>query len=89
MNSTIQLIEKTSDLYKKRLVRAIRDSFQHGVYHHRDGESGFRIADVRFSKGQLQIRTSVFAGPWRVISDDEIDGFSDGYGRHVVASRRP
>jgi hypothetical protein len=85
----IKLIEITSDLYAKRLVREIRATFEHGVYV--DGnvtntETNPRVHSVSFSKsGAIAVETN--KGRFLVLPSQWEHAFFDGYGREIFASR--
>ena len=53
------LIEKTSALYKRRLVKEIRNSSEHGVYFHREGESnearGYALSEDEFREQGMEL----------------------------------
>ena len=67
----------------RRLARELNSAADgSGIY-----TGGRRFTRARFSKGSLHLREG--SGPWErleVVSDTQ---FSDGYGRSVVASRKP
>ena len=81
------LIEKTSPTYMRRLVKEIRRTLcRCGVYYHQDGMSfNARVGHVMFSNGMIHIKSHLWEG-WKAIQN--IDGFEDGYGQSVVASRQ-
>lgn len=82
MNNTIELIEKTSPTYLRRMAKEIRSAFKHGVYFHPAGMDGIRVTGVLFSNGMIHIQSHQWKG-WRGATD--IDSFFDGYGRRIVA----
>lgn len=74
----MKLLSKDSAIYKRRLVRAVLSARVHGVYY-----KGARIHNAKFSNGEIHIKES--GKPWIVAHD--VDSFSDGYGRDVVATQ--
>jgi hypothetical protein len=84
---TTNLIEKTDPTYLRRLAMEIRRTMSRsGVYYHQDGmEFNARVISVLFSNGMLHIKSHSWDG-WRGVQN--VDGFWDGNGEHVAASRR-
>jgi hypothetical protein len=74
-----KLIEKHSTKYARRMVAEIRKAFAHGVYY-----VGARVSAAKFSDGGVAIKTTMREQWWPVA---DLDGFQDGYGRNIVASR--
>ena len=79
------LIEKNSHTYLRRLAREIRSNFKHGVYYHAANGEVRRVNEVMASLGCIYIKSHTGAG-WLGVED--VDAFTDGYGRHITASRR-
>lgn len=73
-----KLIDTTSPTYQRRLVREIREAMQHGVYYaHR------RVYAVRFTAGGIYAEWGAGQGE----ASCDVNAFTDGYGRQIVASR--
>jgi hypothetical protein len=77
------LIEKTSDLYLRRLAKEVKTAASiKGAYYH-----GTKVFSARFSNSKVMIKTTgQVTADWTEASD--VDGFQDGYGSQIVASRR-
>lgn len=78
------LMDITDDRYKRRLAKEINSEARmcQAYSSHPNG----RIAQAKFSNGQLQIRL-IGEDSYHAVPDDRLDAFYDSYGRHIVASR--
>jgi hypothetical protein len=86
-------IPTDSPAYGRRLVKAIRDAFEHGVYYFNWGAQsddeaayGERVSSVQYEplKNLITVRTS--EGKRRV-GPASWNHFMDGHGRDIVVSR--
>lgn len=85
------LISTTSDLYAKRLVKAIHAASEHGVYldaQISETKSNPRVRAVRWSGYLSRIVCDTNQGSFLISGDHWAIAFSDGYGRQIVATRR-
>jgi hypothetical protein len=86
-NLKVNLIPSDSATYGRRLVKAIREAFEHGVYFcPADEEGGIRVKDVSYQAYGNLITVRSFEGK-RHVGPSRWDQFNDGYGRSIVASR--
>jgi hypothetical protein len=87
MISVTQLLDKTHPTYLRRLAKEIRRAVARmGVYYHQAGMTqNARVTNVLFSGGRLHIKSHLWDG-WRGV--ENVDGFFDGNGTHISASRQ-
>jgi hypothetical protein len=87
------LIPTDSALYGRRLVKAIRDASEYGVYYFNWGAQsddeaayGERVSSVQYEplKNLITVRTSEGK---RHVGPASWNHFMDGHGRDIVASR--
>lgn len=79
------MLETTSNLYRKRLVRVLNDVGLLDGFYAFASTFKVRCNRARIRSGELEVRSPVCSPEWFKPASER---FEDVYGREIVASRR-